>query len=896
MKKLRYSMLFKTSAFLLQQVFIVVFVLSIVLASFLFHRHILDMSGLKNKPFAESEYFEQIFKQSMNDVLRFTSYRERFETSGLYDPEKIINVRDYMNQDSFSNGIADSGIEATYYLEDLYHWSREEYRLIDSSIEFGFFISENGSMLQRRTISVDGSIILDEETKINSMSDLFQPLQYEIAKRVEHSYGGNYDAMIGPYQKTDYFSEIPKNYMVEEKQFLDTQAQVDDKKSLLDDSIEKVIQGDLYQLKGESLIILLEDLGFVNYSNSIRDTFVREDYLPLQFDSSILERFLSGSITFEEMQQLYDGLKLCLSVIGEEVSFYKKNLNTFDKNDTNLNYWIVDGSKQILYSNIKDPNAVGRDLLSYGEEKGGYFYYNEPETHLVSNIRGMEDEFYDQYENIYQGRNRIIFLSIDTSFPINDKINEAGREYNSLLPWVSISLIALGISLFGYLLCFVYSTAAAGITEQGENIKLYGFDKIKTEILLAGFIMSGIFLLFSYLQIAEQFDNREMIGLLVTCGFLAFLGNLLLMLFYLSFVRRLKASTIWKNSIVYWSILRIQELMRNRKSTTKIILLLVCQMVLISVLFAMQINNTIFIVPILILLFEFVIFAREGIQRNKLMDGIKKISDGDLEYKIDTLELKGDNRVLGEAINTIGEGLYRAVDDSMKNERLKADLITNVSHDIKTPLTSIINYVDLIKREEIQNKRVQNYIKVLDNKSQRLKQLTEDLVEASKVASGNVILNMDRLNFVELIHQIGGESAEKFEEKNLTTIMKMPKEPIIIVADGRRIWRVIENLYHNAAKYAMENTRIYVDMYRTNGYVVFSMKNISAQPLNINADELTERFIRGDVSRSTEGSGLGLSIAKSLTELMNGVFEIYLDGDLFKVTISFSVAAEEGDL
>lgn len=284
---------------------------------------------------------------------------------------------------------------------------------------------------------------------------------------------------------------------------------------------------------------------------------------------------------------------------------------------------------------------------------------------------------------------------------------------------------------------------------------------------------------------------------------------------------------------------------------------------------------------------EGIFIVREGVQRNKVLDGIKKISGGDLEYKIEVEELKGDNRRLAEAVNAIGDGLFHAVDDSMKSEHLKTDLITNVSHDIKTPLTSIINYVDLLKREELPNERVQNYIAVLDSKSQRLKQLTEDLVEASKVSSGNVKLEMERINLVELVYQTGGEFIEKFEDRNLTVITKLPREPVVIMADGRRIWRVLENLYNNVAKYAMEHTRVYVDMEADGERVCFSIKNISENALNIQADELTERFIRGDISRSTEGSGLGLSIAKNLTSLMGGDFEIYLDGDLFKATVCF---------
>ena len=226
----------------------------------------------------------------------------------------------------------------------------------------------------------------------------------------------------------------------------------------------------------------------------------------------------------------------------------------------------------------------------------------------------------------------------------------------------------------------------------------------------------------------------------------------------------------------------------------------------------------------------------------------------------------------------------------LRNEKMKADLITNVSHDIKTPLTSIINFVDLLKRENIQDERIRGYIDILDQKSQRLKALTNDLVEASKISSGNISLSIEKINLVELINQSIGEFIDKFEEKGLTPMLTLPSEPVFVMADSRGVYRVVENLYNNIYKYALENTRVYVDMDMMGKSVVITFKNISAEPLNVNSGDLTERFTRGDVSRKTEGSGLGLSIAKSLTEAMNGTFDVTLDGDLFKAIISFEVA------
>lgn len=289
---------------------------------------------------------------------------------------------------------------------------------------------------------------------------------------------------------------------------------------------------------------------------------------------------------------------------------------------------------------------------------------------------------------------------------------------------------------------------------------------------------------------------------------------------------------------------------------------------------------------------------RKAVEHYRILQGVEEITNGDLNAKIDVEDLHGDDKELAEAINNIGAGLLHAVDDSTKNERMKADLITNVSHDIKTPLTSIINYVNLIKIEDIENERVKNYVRILDEKSQRLKQLTEDLVEASKVSSGNVKLDMQQIDIVELVCQTGGEFNEKFEGKELTIVTKLPKKAVYIWSDGRHLYRVIENLYNNVAKYAMEKTRVYVEVQEAGDTAVFSIKNVSEKSLaleNSSVEDLTERFIRGDSSRTTEGSGLGLSIAKNLTILMGGQFDISVDGDLFRATLVFPLYKQEGE-
>ena len=286
------------------------------------------------------------------------------------------------------------------------------------------------------------------------------------------------------------------------------------------------------------------------------------------------------------------------------------------------------------------------------------------------------------------------------------------------------------------------------------------------------------------------------------------------------------------------------------------------------------------------------VLVTDGMQRQKLLTAIQEINSEEGNTRISESGLFAINRQMAAAVNDLGDGLRHALQEQMKSERMKADLITNVSHDLKTPLTSIINYVDLLKREELHNEKANKYLEVLDQKSQRLKQLTEDLVEASRASSGNVVLDIRRIDVKELLMQTSGEFVERFEARGLQLVENFPQNPQYVDADGRRLWRIIENLFRNVEKYAMPHTRVYLDLINDGDRVAFSLKNISENPLNISPEELTERFTRGDESRSTEGSGLGLSIAKDLTEIQQGTFEIYLDGDLFKVTVSFPCASE----
>ncbi len=275
---------------------------------------------------------------------------------------------------------------------------------------------------------------------------------------------------------------------------------------------------------------------------------------------------------------------------------------------------------------------------------------------------------------------------------------------------------------------------------------------------------------------------------------------------------------------------------------------------------------------------------------NTLLETSRRIEGGDLDAKVDVNELSFDMKEMGESLNSLGDGLSKAVESSLRDERTKAELITNVSHDIKTPLTSIINYVDLLKKEDIDNEKAKEYIDVLEKKADRLKMLIMDLIEASKTSTGNIELEYMKISFSELVNQCSAEYEDKFAEAGLELVKNINDEGALINVDGRRVFRIIDNILNNAVKYAQPGTRVFLDLVKRDDELILSLKNTSKEMLNISADELAERFVRGDRSRNTEGSGLGLSIARNLTELQGGRFEITVDGDLFKVDVAFPIA------
>lgn len=614
---------------------------------------------------------------------------------------------------------------------------------------------------------------------------------------------------------------------------------------------------------------------------------------------------------YKELFTLLDCIRAIQS--DEQFNDYETSLASvfhsvgdYTEGSTNLTYLFADKETQTIYTNKKAYSSYAQleqNLEKIFKEKAYAVVYPEL-SECVTNIPGADLQVWNHtIDQSFDTKDFVFAVSVDTKFSVADSMADEAENYET---YSKLMFPMLAGAIFGsvlWLIGMVWLTVTAGRRPEDEEIHLNGFDRWYTEIAagtvigiwLAGTIISGTLIANSSLGY-----SHVVVTVIVICLICGTYTMAWFLIGYLSLVRRIKAGTLWKNSLIRKVLKWIgkcsgkladfaRAFSRNTAEKIKVLLVggafLFLQFLIIGCVFS---GAGVFLLALMAVDVAVMIFAiRKADGQDRIMDGLKKISDGELQYKIKTDTLTGKQKVMAEYINNIGSGLDAAVENSLKKERMQTELITNVSHDLKTPLTSIINYVDLMKRENPTDPKIQEYLRILDEKSQRLKVLTEDVVEASKASTGNIKLEMNDIDFVEMVQQVIGEFEEKFKEKNLTMMVHFTDEPSIIYADGQRMWRVLENVFGNVVKYAMEGTRVYAEISNRNKKVTFSLKNISAQPLNISADELTERFIRGDVARNTEGSGLGLSIAKSLTELQGGEFKLYLDGDLFKVMITF---------
>lgn len=431
------------------------------------------------------------------------------------------------------------------------------------------------------------------------------------------------------------------------------------------------------------------------------------------------------------------------------------------------------------------------------------------------------------------------------------------------------------------LIVFIFLMLSAGHRQGAEGIVIQGLNRIPLDLYVV-LLFLLVIAINSY--VIDQIDYiilgtapRLLIGLFVVC-----FDSLMLLALCMTMSVRFKAGKWWQNTIIFFIFSGILRLIRAIPISWKAALLYLAFVLLMIVLFL----NESFFMGWLLLISGLIVIILWSSQLHALLKAGKALSKGDLNYTVNTKGMWMDCRRHGENLNSISAGLNKAVAERIKSERMKTELITNVSHDIKTPLTSIISYIDLLKKEQLNNEAASEYIQVIDRQSQRLKKLTEDVVEASKASTGNIPVNLISLDISELMDQVAGEYKDKFRDNSLELIIN-PVVDCAIMADSRLLGRVFDNLLENVCKYAQRDTRVFINTELNHDKVNISIKNTSRDILNISADELMERFVRGDSARSGEGSGLGLSIVQSLVELQGGKFYIRIDGDLFKAIMIF---------
>lgn len=490
---------------------------------------------------------------------------------------------------------------------------------------------------------------------------------------------------------------------------------------------------------------------------------------------------------------------------------------------------------------------------------------------------------------------------VDPEFPIYDGYKVMYLQaveawnYRYVLPVVALSGLLLCI------ICFLFLMCGAGHKNGKEGITPGVLASIHVDVLTIGFCFVAFMVLLFGVEVSRNWDTIWcLLGMVVTFTVDAVWGTI----YCAELAARMKQGLWWKHSVIY-GVLRVigrgvASLLHMIVSVVKGLPLIVnTALIFFAVCLAEFIGLAVFDAHdelIIAWFFEKLIIAPIvlyiALICKKMQEGSKALAEGNLTYQIDTSKMLLDFKEHGENLNQIGQGIAKAVEERMKSEHLKTELITNVSHDIKTPLTSIINYADLLgnaanAEAPLEQEKVAEYSEVLLRQSKRLKKLLEDLVEASKATTGNLDVKMERCEVGVLLSQAVGEYEPRFWEKQLELIVKQPENPVWIMADGRRLWRVFDNLLNNVCKYAQENTRVYLTVEPKENQVQIIFRNMSKYALELSGEELEERFVRGDKSRHMEGNGLGLSIAKSLVELQNGSMEIVTDGDLFKVILRF---------
>lgn len=613
----------------------------------------------------------------------------------------------------------------------------------------------------------------------------------------------------------------------------------------------------------------------------------------------------------------------------EDAALARRALDAlFDPEALNLRLRVTDAQSGALYygpADVEGLEAVTSRQIRYryveNDVASGYLYGAEAaHAYPVETFPGPtltpqpSDAADDAAAAQVQERTLLLTAYLDPALPAQDTLAVLSALFTRLYAWrYALPILCLGLLLVAALL-YVYLLCAAGRRPGAEGVQPGRLHRVPTDVLYvcAAGLAALLLALASLLAFGGTLVYASVsafVPLLLVCAVCGTGEALLLVGVSMSTAVRVKTRT-WLSSMLVYRALRC--LLRGARSAWSGVsavlhglplvwkLLLACGgYVLLSVVL---INEAFYSSDLYLLLYLLLsaagalLLCRYTVGFDRLRRGAQKLAAGELACRVETKGMPRGVRTLAEDLGRVSEGAQRALEARMKSERMKTDLITNVSHDLKTPLTSIVNYVELLKKEELHNETAAGYVAVLDRQAQRLKKLTEDVVEASKASSGAINVRLAQLDAAELIRQCAAEYGERFAAAQLTPVLRLPDGPLLVRADGRLLWRVFDNLLGNAVKYAMPGTRVYFDAEAQHNEALLSVRNISREPLEKSGDELMERFVRGDASRRAEGSGLGLSIAGSLMALQGGTLAVLPDGDLFRADVRLPLAsAKEGE-
>lgn len=835
----------------------------------------------KLKQFEDTSAFQSMLHFASQDLITLMVLKGQMETNGVFDGNKEIDCTEFANR----KGSINFPITAYYRLDDLIKWGKSGIEIVETVMTKSEFVTY-----------YDGDILDISNFYIDDLGEL------QFAGFV------NSEEII-----MDYSQKSTERFIMSEDEFSRTYGiySVYSREKLID-IIFKYLQQNM-----QKEITLKES---EDGTPMVQVPLLKCKYLTSDEKGYLLTR-ADNWIDYAKLEENV------ITTINDILYNYDQYNNRKDlyKEDSSIRYVFHmkdDNAIEVMTNLDNDLDWSDEQIVTDYFDTLDYFinYSLKDLTFSASSRTGISsDDLFQMirtHEYAYPENTKIwIGVDINTSAK-KDPFAVVKNVYEKIVPniWKYVTFLVLCVLVWLIIWNYLSITAGRAMDMDGYPIHyLNWFDKIYTELaLLIGILFAfiGVYGAAFLLNIGESYyimqgesyilgnltERAYEFGLAALYGFMA---SFTFSIMWYSLVRRIKGKSLWKASLLHKIVSKLYYgcamVFRNKNIAIRTLLpytlFLLINLLSLALVYVFRHWEVVAMLCVLaILSFDGLIgimLFRINAERFMIVDGINQIRQGEVNYKLETENLHGENREMAEAVNNIGEGIRNAVETSMKDERMKTDLITNVSHDIKTPLTSIINYVDLLKREKIENQTAKSYIEILEAKAQRLKVLTDDLVEVSRISSGNIILVNEKLNLTELVNQSLGEFSEKFEQRNLQTILNDSETPAYIYADSRRMWRVMENLFNNICKYAMPSTRIYLDLLNMNHQIELSIKNISEHQLNISPEELTERFIRGDVSRTTEGSGLGLSIVQNLINVQGGQFRIQLDGDLFKVIICF---------